>query len=63
MTLDKMGAPQNRCYNKAMKSLEDVFWSLCNVNGPLPKASQQSKVSFAIRDFKKKINKMISECE
>lgn len=63
MTLDKMGAPQNRCYNKAMRLLEDVFWSLCNANGPLPKASQQEKVSDAIIEFKLKINELISECE
>lgn len=63
MTLDKMGAPQKQCYNKAMKSLEDVFWSLCNANGPLPKASQQAKVFDAIRKFKRKINELISECE
>ena len=28
MILDKMGAPQNRCYNKSMRLLENVFWSL-----------------------------------
>lgn len=63
MIMDNMGAPQKQCYHKAMNALGDVFINLCNANGPLPKASQQSKVSFAIRDFKKKINKLISECE
>ncbi|MGN1158046.1 MAG: hypothetical protein ACI4TK_17870 [Agathobacter sp.] len=63
MTTDNMGAPQKRCYQKAMNALGDVFVHLCNANGPLPRESQQSKVSFAIQEFKKKINKLISECE
>lgn len=63
MNLENMNDNQKRCYHKAMNALGEVFIKLCNANGPLPSASQQSKVSFAIRDFKKKINKMISECE
>ena len=59
MKIDNMGAPQKRCYNKAMKALEDVFWSLCNANGPFPNASQQEKVSDVIREFKRKINELI----
>ena len=61
MTLDKIGAPQKRCYNKAMKALEDVFWSLCNVNGPLPSVDEQGKVIRIIQDTKDKINKLIEK--
>lgn len=63
MKIDNMGAPQKQCYNKSMRLLEDVFWKLCNANGPLPSASQQEKVSDAIRELKRKINELISGCE
>ena len=60
MKIDNMGAPQKRCYNKAMKALEDVFWSLCNANGPLPSVAEQGKVIRIIQDTKDKINELIN---
>ena len=61
MKLDNMGALQKQCYNKSMRLLEDVFWSLCNANGPLTSVVEQGKVIRIIQDTKDKINKLIEK--
>lgn len=59
MKIDNMGAPQKQCYNKSMRLLEDVFWSLCNANGPLPSVVEQGKVIRIIQETRDKINALI----
>ena len=61
MKLENLNDNQKRCYKKAMKALEDVFWSLCNANGPLPSVEEQGKVIKIIQDTKDKINALIEK--
>ena len=59
--MKKTTPKQEQCYNKAMKTFDDVFQMLCNVNGPLSSVDEQGKVIKIIQDTKDKINTLINK--